>query len=259
MKKEKYVEYNGMFGDAVDYKVYHMHKQDTLVGALVGAVVGAVAIAVFFNIWILTILAIPAGAVSGVIIYKNMLLEKRSKKLILQFRDMLESISSSLGSGRNVNDAFGGAYQEMYAQYGEDASIVHELAIIQRGLSNNINIEALLQDFAKRSHNENVQNFADVFTVANRRGGNIRQIIFETKNVINEKIMVEQEIQTLISGKKNELNIMMFLPFIVVNQAKAMQSSSPQDFWLNFAIKIVAFFMFVIAYIVGQKMMKIEV
>ena len=186
-----------------------------------------------------------------------MLLEKRSKKLILQFRDMLESISSSLGSGRNVSDAFGGAYQEMYAQYGEDASIVHELAIIQRGLSNNINIEALLQDFAKRSHNENVQNFADVFTVANRRGGNIRQIIFETKNVINEKIMVEQEIQTLISGKKNELNIMMVLPFIVVNQIKSMQSGSAD--MLTFLVKLVAFAMFVIAYIVGQKMMKIEV
>ena len=259
MKKEKYQEYNGMFGDAVDYKVYHMQKQDSIMGALVGAGVCAVAIAIFFNMLILTILAIPLGAVAGVIIYKNMLLEKRSKKLVLQFRDMLESVSSSLGSGRNVSDAFNGAYHEMYAQYGENASIVHELAMIQRGISNNINIEDLLQDFALRSHNENIQNFADVFTVANRRGGNIRQIIFETKNVINEKIMVEQEIQTLISGKKNELNIMMVLPFIVVNQAKGMQSGSADAFWLNFFIKLVAFVMFVIAYIVGQKMMKIEV
>lgn len=258
MKKEKYQEYNGMFGDAVDYKVYHMTKQDTIVGALVGALVFAVAIAVFFNMLLLTILAIPVGVVAGVLIYKNMLLEKRSKKLIMQFRDMLESVSSSLGSGRNVSDAFGGAYQEMYAQYGENASIVHELAIIQRGISNNISIEALLQDFAVRSHNENIQNFADVFTVANRRGGNIRQIIFETKNVINEKIMVEQEIQTLISGKKNELNIMMVLPFIVVNQTKGMQSGSAEDFWLNFIVKLIAFVMFLIAYIVGQKMMKIK-
>lgn len=259
MKKEKYIEYNGMFGDAVDYKVYHMKKQDIMVGAFVGAVIGAIAFAIYFNMLLLTIIAIPVGAVMGVIVYRNILLEKRSKKLILQFRDMLESISSSLGSGRNVSDAFGGAYQEMQAQYGENALIVYELAMIQRGLSNNISIEDLLQDFARRSHNENVHNFADVFAVANRRGGNIRQIIFETKNVISEKIMVEQEIQTLISGKKNELNIMMVLPFIVVNQMKSIQSGSPENFGITFLVKLVAFAMFIIAYVVGQKMMKIEV
>ena len=98
------------------------------------------------------------------------------------------------------------------------ADIVKELDIILSGLESNVTAEVLLKDFAKRSHNENIQNFADVFSVANRTGGNIRQIVYETKNVINDKINVEQEIQTLISGKKNELNIMMVLPLIVVTQ-----------------------------------------
>ena len=145
----------------------------------------------------------------------------------------------------------------MAAQYGVNASIVKELEQINEGLANNINIEILLQDFAARSHDENVQNFADVFEVANRRGGNIRQIILETKNVINDKIMVEQDIQTIISGKKNELNIMMIMPLIVVNMTKSATGDS--NGMVGFLVKLAAFCMFILAYVVGQKMMKIEV
>ena len=148
---------------------------------------------------------------------------------------------------------------DMIAQYGDNAEIVRELKIIKSGMDNNMNIEVLLQDFAKRSHNENIQNFADVFSVANRRGGNIRQIIYETKNVISDKIMIEQEIQTLISGKKNELNIMILLPLIVVNQTKAFQGGGGGNGLTGLLIRLVAFGIFVAAYVIGRKMMDIRV
>jgi tight adherence protein B len=258
-KKEKYEEYNGLFHNGTDYAVYHMDRKEIVIGALAGGLAGGIVVMIFFGLWFLTILSIPLCAIAGIVIYKNMLLNKRRSRLVVQFRDMLESVSSSLGSGRNVKDAFIGAYTDMQAQFGENAEIVDELHIIKSGIASNINMEVLLQDFARRSHDENVQNFADVFSVANRRGGNIRQIIFETKDVISEKIMVEQDIQTVISGKKNELNIMMVLPLIVVNQTKAMQGGASEDIVFNLLVKLAAFAMFIAAYIIGRKMMKIEV
>ncbi len=256
-KKEKYVENKGIFKNAVDYAVYHMKLQETVIGALIGAAIGSVVVQIFFGIPLLTIVLLPVYLVGGVLVSRNILLKRRKAKLIKQFRDMLEAVSSSLGSGRNVTDSFDGAMKEMAAQYGVNASIVKELEQINEGLANNINIEILLQDFAARSHDENVQNFADVFEVANRRGGNIRQIILETKNVINDKIMVEQDIQTIISGKKNELNIMMIMPLIVVNMTKSATGDS--NGMVGFLVKLAAFCMFILAYVVGQKMMKIEV
>lgn len=258
-KKEKYIEYTGMFHNAADYAVYHMRKADVVIGGAAGALLSGVVVHIFFSMIVLTIISVPLGFFGGIFVYRGMLLNKRKNRLLMQFRDMLESVSSSLGSGRNVKDAFTGAYEDMRNQYGEDADIVKELQIIKSGLYNNINIEALLQDFAKRSHDENIQNFADVFSVANRRGGNIRQIIYETKNVINDKIMIEQEIRTLISGKKNELNIMMVLPLIVVSQTKSMQGNASGDIIFSFLVKMAALAMFVIAYIVGRRMMDIRV
>lgn len=258
-KKEKYEEYNGLFHNGTDYAVYHMNRKEVVVGGLIGGIGGGVVIMLFFGIWLLTLVSVPFCVIAGICFYRKMLLDKRAGRLTIQFRDMLEAVSSSLGSGRNVKDAFTGAYADMEAQFGENAEIVKELAIIRSGIANNINIEVLLQDFAKRSHNENVQNFADVFSVANRRGGNIRQIIFETKNVISDKIMIEQDIQTVISGKKNELNIMMVLPLIVVNQMRSMQGETASDAAFAFLIRLIAFAMFIAAYLIGRKMMKIEV
>ncbi len=258
-KKEKYVEYDGLFHNATDYAVYHMSMKEKLLGGIVGTLAGGTVVFVFFGSVILAVLSLPLCFVGGIIVYRNMLLNKRNTQLVVQFRDMLESVSASLGSGRNVKDAFNSSYTDLKAQYGDNAVIVKELRIIGAGITNNVGLELLLQDFAKRSHNENVQNFADVFSVANKRGGNIRQIIFETKNVINEKIMVEQDIQTLISGKKNELNIMMVLPLIVVNQTKSMQGGGADDVLFGYLIKVVAFLLFIVAYVVGRKMMKIEV
>lgn len=258
-KKEKYKENNGLFHNATDYAVYHMKKTEIVVGGLVAALGGAFVFYIFFGIPVLCAVALPFCFLAGVVIYKKILLGKRNTRLILQFRDMLESVSSSLGSGRNVKDAFAGAYGDMVSQYGEDALISRELLIIRKGIANNVSLEALLDDFAVRSHNENIRNFSDVFSVANRRGGNIRQIIFETKNVINDKIMVEQDIQTIISGKKNELNIMMVLPLIIVTQTKSMQGGTSQDWLFDLLIKLIALFMFAAAYAIGHKMMDIRV
>lgn len=258
-KKEKYVEYNGIFHNGTDYAIYHMRKKDIFIGMFMGVGAGAAVIQIFFQMLLLTLLCIIPCGILGIKIYQIILLNKRKNRLLMQFRDMLESISSSLGSGRNIKDSFVGAKAEMESQYGAEAEISAELDIICSGLESNVNIEVLLQDFAKRSHNENISNFADVFSVANRRGGNIRQIIFETKTMINEKITVEQEIQTLVSGKKNELNIMMLLPLIVVNQTRQMQGDASGDVLLNLVVKFAAFGMFVLAYIVGKKMMDIKV
>ena len=258
-RKEKKEEYTGLFHNADDYGIYHMTAQQRILGFVVGMIEGDVVFKIVFGMWIFSILAAAGCGIVGILAYKSILHKKRNALLLLEFRDMLESISTSLGSGKNTTQAFSDARSDMKNQYGEQTDIVKELDIILSGLESNVTAEVLLKDFAKRSHNENIQNFADVFSVANRTGGNIRQIVYETKNVINDKITVEQEIQTLISGKKNELNIMMILPLIVVTQVKSMQASDTTgDMLFNFIVRLVALGMFVLAYIIGKRLMKIE-
>ena len=144
--------------------------------------------------------------------------------------------------------------------YGEDADIVKELQIIFSGLANNINIEVLLIDFANRSELDDVMSFANVFEVCNRQGGDLKRVVSDTREIINDKIEIEMEIETMLSGNKNELNIMMIMPVIVVLSLSSMGtmtivSNSP----VNLLVKVICLGIFGAAYLIGRKIVDIKI
>lgn len=255
-------QYEKQWKNAIDYDVYEMDTKEKITGFLLGALLGYLAVSIFFDTFILSIIASLVAGVFGIKIYCNVLCNNRKRTLTLQFRDMLESLSTSVGTGKNIPEAFLDCLQEMRSQFDENSYIVKELSRIVTGSSNNINIELLISDFAQRSHNQDIQAFSDVFSVAIRKGGNMKDIITDTKEVISDKITMQMEISSIIAGKRNELNIMIILPFIVVMQVNGMTNNTSTSFGnaiIVFIVKLIALCMFVSAYILGQKMMKIDI
>lgn len=257
-KKEQRIELFGAYGKSTDYLFYHMNFIEKLTGYIVGFIAGTACMYIMFDIWWFAMASGIGIGFAGIKIYHSMLLKKRDKILRMQFKDMLESLSTSLGAGRNITDAMSDAMKDMANQYGEAAYITNELDTIINGIRNGILIEDLLRDFGIRSCNEDIISFGDVFNVANRQGGNLKQIIYETKSIISQKIDIEMEIETVISGNKNELNIMMVMPLIIVLATKGFISNGEFSI-TNFAVKIIALIMFVLAYFVGVKIMDIKV
>ena len=126
-RKEKKEEYTGLFHNADDYGIYHMTAQQRILGFVVGMFAGAVVFQIFFGLWIFSIIAAAGCGIVGILAYKNILHKKRNALLLLEFRDMLEAISTSLGSGKNTTQAFSDARSDMKNQYGEQTDIVKEL------------------------------------------------------------------------------------------------------------------------------------
>lgn len=100
--------------------------------------------------------------------------------------------------------------------YGEDALICRELRVVRRGLNINVPLEELLADFGERSGCEEVVQFAEVFAIAKRSGGNLAEIIRSSAELIGRKSELRREIDTLLSGKRMELNIMKIMPFAIL-------------------------------------------
>jgi tight adherence protein B len=86
------------------------------------------------------------------------------------------------------------------------------IALIQ----NNTAVEEAVEQFANRSKIEDILCFSEVFHAAKRSGGDLVQIIRSTSKTIVEKIEVHREIETLVSAKKLETQIMKFMPFIIL-------------------------------------------
>lgn len=185
------------------------------------------------------------------------MINRNLNTLTIQFKDMLDSLNSSVSAGNVMQRAFVDAQTDMEFQYGADSFIVKELKTINNGVVNGKVIEDLVADFGERSHNEDVTNFANVFKIAQRRGGNMRSIITETKNIITDKIEIEQEIHSVVNGTKNELNIMMLMPLLIVPMMSSFAQEGDNQV-INIAVKLAGIVIFVVAYIIGRKITDIK-
>lgn len=138
---------------------------------------------------------------------------RQQKQVSMQFADAIMSVSANQKAGYSVENAFRQAYKDMELLYGKESIICRELHVIETGLANNMVLEKLLHDFGKKSGTEDVKEFAEVFAVAKRNGGNMTEIIERSTAVITQKKETEKEIQVLISAKQMEQKIMNVVPF----------------------------------------------
>ncbi len=151
--------------------------------------------------------------------------QEECKKLTLQFKDAMQSVSFALNVGYSIENAFREAVRELTPLYGEDSKIVAEFKSMIRRVEHNSNIEDVLLEFAERSGVEDITYFAEVFQYAKRSGGDLIAIIKNTASTISDKIEVEKEIQTVISGKKLEQKVMCAMPYGIIMY---LRLASPQ-------------------------------
>lgn len=147
---------------------------------------------------------------------KKELAKRRRQELSVQFKDLVLSLSANQRAGYSIENAFKEAYQDMEMLYGAQSPVCQEVRYILQGLENNIALEKLLYSLGVRSGQQDIMQFADVFLIAKRSGGNMTDILEKTAAVIEQKIETDQEIQLMISAKKMEQRIMNMVPFLII-------------------------------------------
>ena len=278
-RKEKQIPEPQYFKSAINsrvdnYRVYYLTKKEQILYFILAFIIGAFVGYTFYggigknefgeptivtyvlNVFVSVVVGIAAGKVFLPIRQKQ-ILENRRKKLRHQFRDMLECFSTSLSAGKNVPDSFLSAYNDLSNQYEEGSFILNELSVLNTGIKFGVNAEDLMQDFGRRSGIPDIEDFANVFEISYRGGGNIKDVIRNTYEILSDKMQIEEEIETMITGSKSELNLLLVLPLGMVLLIK---NSSP-DFAANFATPAgiasttIALVFTVGAYLIGRKIM----
>lgn len=199
-----------------DYHEYCWKKGEWLAAVTLStAVIGFLAFFFYRSMWAL----IPLSPL-GLFFFRSLRkkkLEKAREELTIQFRECILAAATSLQAGYAAENAFLECAEDMKLMYGENASICKELGLIRRGLAINISLEELLLDLARRSGSEEISQFAVVFSLAKRNGGNMAEIIRSSATLIGKQIEMRQEIQALLAGRKMEFNIMKAVPFGILS------------------------------------------
>ena len=278
--KEKEPQYYGGGVDLVirNYHVYYLSPKEKIMYGVLAFLIGAVAGYIFYGgigsdeygdptkitLILNTVVMVGVGALAAIIylpVKQKQLLKAAQVRLRHQFRDMLEAFATSLGSGKNVPDAFEEAEKDLKNQYESGAYILNELTIINSGIRNGMNVEELLSDFGHRSAVEDVESFADVFSICYRRGGNIQETVRNTCEVISDKINVTEDIETTVTAAKAELKLMLILPAVLLVLMKASGPDFAGKFTTSTGLlsTTVALVFVVAAYFIGQKILDINV
>lgn len=280
INKDKEPEYvAALLGTPViNYHVYYRTKKDKILNFLLMMACGGVVGYVFFGNLALdeygrkTMLTyilnavIPAllGLVLTVVyapVQRKNLKKKRDAVLRNQFRDLLDCLANSLASGKNVQGALQDALTDLRMQHSAKAYIVDEVQLMINGMKNNIGIENLLIDFGQRSGIEDITNFGITFQTCYRKGGNIKQVVIKTNEIISSKMQMEEELRTKISANVNEQYLMLVMPVFIVgvvkggNAAMAANYASP----VGIATSMVCLGIFIGAYLIGCKIVEVKV
>lgn len=239
---------------------YHFVKWDAgkRFAVIAGAVTRVLILSYFFYRNLLA--AIPLSIV-GYLYYRQKEKElawKDVKILESQFGEAIRSVDAALKAGYSIENAFVQSGTDMERQFGKESFISEELEVIRRGLVINITLEDMLTDLAARSGSEAIEDFAKVFVIAKRYGGNMSEVISSAVETISLRIETTEEISTAISGKKMEQNIMKIMPFGILSYVGI---SSPGFFaplygnLTGIALMTVLLVIYLAAYFMGDKIL----
>jgi len=232
-----------------------------IAAGFVGFVLGFGVLWLFYRLVVMAIigalLVVPAAIYANI----NMAKKRRLRRLLGQFRSMLESLVVSLQAGSADLNAFTHALDDMVLMYSEHSDIAKEAQLIITKFASRISIGESLTDFGKRCGLEDVKLFASVYSQIERKADKTSEIVIRTQKILADKIEIEEEIQTLVSGALNEINIIVMMPVFIVGVMGFMGGELMQGLFtpIGRVIATVSILMFIGAYLLGRKLVNIKV
>lgn len=244
-----------------DYSVYHFTKEEMAIYILGG--IGALIVIgfTFYDNFLVGLFLTP-------LLYpylerkRKNLCEKRKKKLQKEFREALLSVSAGLNAGYSVENSFMGAYRDIVLMFGKESDMAMELSLVMKKLRNNQPIEQILTNMGERSQMEDIMDFAMIFQIAKRSGGDLCTAIESTAAIIREKGEVEQEIDVMLAGKKMEKNIMMLIPFFMIGYLSVTSKGYFNSLYHNLkgiVVASVCLVIYVLACYMMERVTKVDV
>lgn len=246
----------------IDYDIYNMTKNEKIKEFLKAYVVMFLISYLFYaNALISILFSFSAYYYLGV--KRKEIIKKRKKKLLMEFKDAIYLLSSSLGVGYSVQNAFKKTAEGLRNLYGNvETYIVIEFDYISKQIDLNKDINGLLLGLSKRANIEDISNFVDVFIICRNTGGNLNEVIRNTSKIINDKIDIEGEIEVLITQKKLEQKVISIIPICIMAMLSFTASTYIEPLHSNiygYIVVTIALFMIIISTLVAKKIMQIDV
>ena len=238
-----------------------IRKQEYIKALVMGAIL-LLAISLLFYRSILLAL----GASPVLLIYmkkwEEEYIEKRKQVFQVQFCDAMQALTSALSVGYSMENAMKEAKKDLALMYTKRDLIMKEFSYMEHQIRMSVSTTQAWQEFAERIRQEDVENFATVFTIAKKSGGNALAIMRNTMQQIQDKIEVKREIETVMTEKKLEFRVMALIPMGMLGYMYICFPDFMSALYSNLLGRIIMTIclgIYIVAYRMGKKIAEIEV
>lgn len=244
-----------------DYAVYRLCQKERIWTVAAYLLLDALVSHLFFASWMAFAVLLP-GVIWFVKERKRTLQKKRAGVMKKQFLDAIQMMASAMQAGYSAENAVKEALKELEKVYEQGEIIIQEFRLISAQLDMSRTLESLFLDFGKRSADEDIRSFAEVLQTARRSGGDLLAVIRNTVWCIRQKQETVQEIETSLSGKVMEQNIMSLIPLFILAYIKLTSPEFLEVMYQNTtgtAVMAVCLAVYAGAYFWGRKIVRVEV
>ncbi len=187
---------------------------------------------------------------------------KRKNRLNLEFKDYLNAASRALMAGYSVERAFVEALRDVKRLHGDGCQLFGRLGTMETRLGLKETIEHILNDFAEGCGSEDIESFVEIFCYAKRYGGDFVHIIAATTARICDKTDIMEEIHTVMAQKALEQKIMCAAPLGILLMFRLTSAEFIGRLYKNplgVSVMTAALLVYAAAFVLGMKMVEIEV
>ena len=121
-------------------------------------------------------------------------------------------------------------------------------------------MEQLLEKFAQNTGSSDIKDFAEIFKIAKRSGGDMGEIMEHTISIITRRIEIKEEIRMLTAAKKYEQNIMNLVPMGIIFYIRMTNPGYFNSLYHNaagIAVMTAALSVYAAAYYMSEKILAI--
>ena len=166
-----------------------------------------------------------------------------------QYKEMLVALKDGIVTGYSVENGLKESYREMVNIYGYDGLICSELRLMTSRLKLNTPIES-------------AHMFYNTFSIAQKSGGNMNNVIKRVIENIVLKESVKEEINVAINDKKLEQRIMTVIPLFLIGYI-SMASPGFLDIMyksiMGNIVMTVCLIVYLLAYLWSEKIVKVSI
>lgn len=139
--------------------------------------------------------------------------ERNRKKLYVQFRELMQSLASSVGTGNSFEKALKRAPEELSLIWSDRKSLLmKELSKMVAKSAINYDVSKALEEFCDALDLEEARQFAQTYRICRETGGNLLQAMQSCVTIISDKLLTLQEIEHVLSQRRMEQKLLLFMP-----------------------------------------------